>query len=296
MEDNKNIPPPDVQESKQPQKKDIYDDVSDMFATVESMIARSERGSRSSNVVGFQNFNKKRSNKRTLGNMIKTFVDAPFQYQEAILSLRTNINFLTTDKNLKTIVITSAIPGEGKSSVSINLSLALSAAKHRVVLIDADLRRPSIHRYLNLENGIKLGLTNILHSGTQAAAGCLHSKIDRKGFDAIPCGIIPPNPTELLSSTRMKQLIDELSNVYDYVLIDTPPVSVVTDAAVLSRYTDGVIMVLRQKNVTYEQARQAKKNLDAVDANILGVVVNDFNIKHVDKSGGYYNYYRYTRR
>jgi len=164
------------------------------------------------------------------------------------------------------------------------------------LLIDADLRRPSIHRYLDLENGLKLGLTNMLQTRNKSAVGCLHPKIDRKGLDVIPCGIIPPNPTELLGSVHMKHLIEGLSNVYDYVLIDTPPVSVVTDAAMLSQHTDGVVLVVRQKNVTFEQARQAKKNLDAVNANILGVVVNDFNAKHVDKSGGYYNYYRYTRR
>ena len=281
----------------QDDQKDIYDDVSDMFAAVENMVANSDRTYRNIGSTGLAGSSRLiKSNKKILNNMIRAFVDAPFQYQEAILSLRTNIKFLSANKDYKKIVVTSAIPGEGKSSVAINVSLALSAARNKVMLIDADLRRPSIHRYLNLENGARFGLTNILQNDKLSNKACLHSKIDRKGLDAIPSGIVPPNPTELLGSMRMKSLMDELANMYDYVIIDTAPVSVVTDAAVLSQFADGVIMVVKQKSVTFEQARQAKRNLNAINANILGVVLNNFNHKHVDKSGGYYSYYRYSQR
>jgi capsular exopolysaccharide synthesis family protein len=228
---------------------------------------------------------------------MKAFVEAPFQYQEAFLSLRTNIKFLSASKECKKIIVTSSIPGEGKTSVSVNLALALSAANNNVILIDADLRKPRIHQYLRLANGTTMGLTNILQDRDTLAKGCLRRNVDRKGLYVIPSGVIPPNPTELLGSPRMEALIKTLGEAYDYVIIDTAPVSLVTDAAVLSQFADGVLFVVRQKMATFDQARQAKKNLETVNANILGVVINDFDLKHIDKSSGYYySYYRYGYR
>ena len=223
---------------------------------------------------------------------IDPFVNAPFQYKEAFLSLRTNISFLSATNDVKKIIITSSIPGEGKTSIAVNLSLALSNAGNTVLLVDTDLRKPMVHKLLNITNGTRFGLTNILRDKDCVTERCIRPRIDRKGLSVIPCGIIPPNPTELLGSARLGAIFETLSNVYNYIIFDTPPVSVVTDAAVLSRYADGIMFVVRQKKTTFEQARQAKRNLDAVNANILGVVMNDFNYKHIDKSDSYYhNYY-----
>ena len=258
--------------------------------------------------------NDMKSNKKTLNNTssqvnkskrvttnstdwVNPFIKAPFQYKEAFLSLRTNISFLSATSDANKLIVTSSIPGEGKTSIAVNLALALSSAGNTVLLIDADLRKPMVHRLLSIHDGTQFGLTNILRDKESALEGCIRHKVDGKGLSVIPCGIIPPNPTELLGSIKLGSLIEQLGEVYDFIILDTPPVSVVTDAAVLSQYADGILFVVRQKKVTFDQARQAKKNLETVDANILGVVINDFNIKHVDKSDSYYySYYQYGRK
>lgn len=216
--------------------------------------------------------------------------EAPFQYQEAFKSLRTNLKFLAMGKSYKKIIMTSAIPGEGKSSVAINLAVSLADAGSRVLLMDCDLRKPILHRYLKLDKSSYKGLTNILSGGVLT-----ESIVNMKSLNlhVIIADAIPPNPAELLGSARMKILVEELEKHYDYIIFDTPPVSVVTDAAVLSQYADGVILVIRQNHATYDEVALAKKNLDTVHANILGAVLNDFNTKSADKESGYYYSYNY---
>lgn len=216
--------------------------------------------------------------------------DTPFQYQEAFKSLRTNLKFLAMGKSCKKIIMTSAIPGEGKSSVAINLAVSLADAGSRVLLMDCDLRKPILHRYLKLDKSSYKGLTNILSGGVLT-----ESIVNMKSLNlhVIIADAIPPNPAELLGSGRMKILVEELEKHYDYIIFDTPPVSVVTDAAVLSQYADGVILVIRQNHATYDEVALAKKNLDTVHANILGAVLNDFNTKSADKESGYYYSYNY---
>lgn len=218
-------------------------------------------------------------------------MNTPFQYQEAFKSLRTNLKFLAIGKSCKKIIMTSAIPGEGKSSVAINLGVSLAEAGSRVLLVDCDLRKPILHRYLRLNESFYKGLTNILTGGVLS-----ESIINVKSVNlhVIIADAIPPDPTEMLGSERMKALVEELEKEYDYIIFDTPPVSVVTDAAVLSQYVDGVILVIRQNYVTFDQVALAKKNLEAVHANILGAVLNDFNTKLADKESGYYYSYDYT--
>lgn len=217
-------------------------------------------------------------------------MNTPFQYQEAFKSLRTNLKFLAMGKSCKKIIMTSATPGEGKSSVSINLAVSLAEAGSRVLLMDCDLRKPILHRYLKLDKAFYKGLTNILSGGVLS-----ESIVNMKSVNlhVIIADAIPPNPAELLGSGRMKMLIEELEKHYDYIIFDTPPVSVVTDAAVLSQYADGVILVVRQNHATFDEVALAKKNLDAVHANILGAVLNDFNTKSADKESGYYYSYNY---
>ena len=213
---------------------------------------------------------------------------APFSYNEAFKSLRTNLKFLAIGKSCKKIILTSAIPAEGKSSVCINLAVSLVEGGSRVLLVDADLRKPVLHRYLKLRR-VQKGLTSLLSGGT--VEECI-LKLNF-GLHMLLSDAIPPNPAELLGSERMKNLIDTLSQNYDYILFDTPPVSVVTDAAVLSQFTDGVILVVRQNHATFEEAQLAKKNLDTVHARILGAVFNDFDTKSADRESGYYYSYNY---
>ena len=219
---------------------------------------------------------------------------APFPFVEAYKSFRTNLQFASINKEIKKIIITSSIPGEGKSVVSINLAIAMASAGSKVLLVDTDLRRPALHRYLRLNNAKIGGLTSVL-SGAKSLDECLVHFNDLD-IHFLSCGPIPPNPAELLGSKRMGNIIRELEGQFDYLIFDTPPVSVVTDAAVLSQYTDGAILVVRQNYVTTEAALQAKKNLENVGTSIIGSVMNDFRAQKSNKSSSYhhsgkYNYY-----
>jgi len=209
---------------------------------------------------------------------------------EAFRTLRTNIKFSSMDKPLKTILVTGPIPDVGKSSVSINLALTIAQNKEKVVLIDADLRKPTLHKILGQDG--KIGLTNIL-IGDKKLKDVVRNltNIDPNSY-FIPSGPIPPNPSELLGSNKMKELLKELKNEFDTILIDSPPVVVVTDALVLANEVDGVIMVLNFGGVTRETAKQAKQLLEKVNANMLGVILNKIDM---EKEGHYYpyNYYYY---
>ena len=209
---------------------------------------------------------------------------------EAIRTLRTNIKFSSMDKPLKTILVTGPIPEVGKSSISINLALTIAQNKEKVVVIDADLRKPTLHKIFGQD--AKTGLANIL-IGDKKLKDVLKNltNIDSNLY-FIPSGPIPPNPSELLGSNKMKELLKELKNEFDTILIDSPPVVVVTDALVLANEVDGVIMVLNFGEVTRETAKQAKQLLEKVNANILGVVLNKIDM---EKEGHYYpyNYYYY---
>jgi len=208
---------------------------------------------------------------------------------EAFRTLRTNIKFSSLDKPLKTILITSPIPEAGKSSVSINLALTIAQDKYKVILVDTDLRKPTIHKIFQQDN--KTGLTNILVEDKKI------KEVMRKMSDVdpnlyfIPSGPIPPNPSELLGSNKMKELLKELQEQADFVIFDSPPViAVVTDALVLATQVDGVVLILDFGEVPREAAKQTKELLEKVKANILGVVLNKIDM---EKEGQYYPYYYY---
>ena len=207
---------------------------------------------------------------------------------EAFRTLRTNIKFSNLDKPLKTILVTSPIPEAGKSSVSINLALTMAQDKYKVILVDADLRKPTIHKIFQQDN--KTGLTNILVEDKKI------KEVMRKMSDVdpnlyfIPSGPIPPNPSELLGSNKMKELLKELQEQADFIIFDSPPVIAVTDALVLATQVDGVVLVLNFGEVPREAAKQTKVLLEKVKANILGVVLNKIDM---EKEAQYYPYYYY---
>jgi len=236
----------------------------------------------------FKKKNKKRDDIERKLRLVSN--DAPFPYVEAYKSLRTNLKFASVNSDYKRIAVTSAIPGEGKSNVAINLAVSLAQEGNKVLLVDCDLRKPVLHKYLKIKMKNK-GLTTVLSGETTFKESAVF--FTDIGVSVLGAGVIPPNPAEILSSEKMKNFIDDVSQNFDYVLFDTPPVSVVTDAAVLSRYVDGVIMVVRQKHVTIETAKVAIKNLQAVNAPIIGAVLNDFDTKTVGKASGYYYSYEY---
>lgn len=214
---------------------------------------------------------------------------APWNYVEAHKSLRTNLNFVSLDKQYRKILITSSIPKEGKSGLVINLGISLAENGSKVLVVDCDLRKPMLYKYLRIQHGS--GLTNLL-AGEDTHENVIQT-IPSCGFDFLDAGLIPPNPVELLGSTVFKEMIEELSSKYDYIIFDTPPVGIVTDAAVLSMITDGVIFVIRQKFAALDQIRLAKSNLEAVKADIIGTVLNDYDAAGTTKKGGYYYNYSY---
>lgn len=221
---------------------------------------------------------------------------SPFAYAEAYKSLRTNMNFVTMNGKYKKIVVTSSIPNEGKSSISINLATTLAQKGAKVILIDCDMRSPSIHKYLSIKQEFDKGLSNLL-AGAVSIEDCMIQN-PAINFAVIPSGDIPPNPSELLESPDMKNLLDTLAAQFDYVICDTPPATVVTDSAIVSRYCDGVLLVIRQKFATCEQVRKAKQNLDAVGANIIGAILDRYDARE-DANSGYRKYedkYGYSYR
>jgi capsular exopolysaccharide synthesis family protein len=217
---------------------------------------------------------------------IISYRDPKSPISEVFRTLRTNIRFASFDTPLKTIVFTSAGPNEGKSTVAANLAVTLCHTGNRVLVVEGDLRNPTVHKMFTLPNNA--GLTNILVSRDDYRGFVQHSMLDR--LDVITSGPTPPNPAELLGSEKMKHLLAEFSKDYDYVLIDAPPVVVVTDAALLASICDGTILVLGSGEVIIDGAIKAKELLSGAKANIIGTVLN----KCKDtKLGGYYYHYYY---
>ena len=188
---------------------------------------------------------------------------------EALRQLRTNLQFTDAARPVGVLVVTSSIESEGKSSTSTNLALAFAAYGKRVLLIDADLRRPKVAEYLGLEGDV--GLTNLLVG--QAAIDDVLQPWGESGLVVLPSGTVPPNPSELLGGESMATLLQSLRQRFDMIVIDTPPLLPVTDAAVASRLADGAIVVVRYGKTTRHQLATALRSLTAVDARVLGTVL-----------------------
>ena len=235
------------------------------------------------------NVNLKKKQKIQPENTILTN-DAPFAFTESYKKLRTNISFVSMSGKYKRLLVTSAIPNEGKSTVAINLAVSLAETGAKVIVIDCDMRNLSIHRYLRMRNSSENGLSNLL---TGAVNGNVTiSNYTRGGFCFIPAGTIPPNPAELLGSENMEKLLNMLEEHFDYIICDTPPTTVVSDAAVLSRFIDGVLLVIRQNFSSTQQVKAAVQSLRDVNANIFGTVLNQYDLSaDRKKSGSKYGYY-----
>lgn len=202
---------------------------------------------------------------------------------ESFRVLRTNLQFVDPGQSHKVYIVTSSVPGEGKSSTSANLAHILAEGGQRVLLIEADLRRGKMSKYLNLESSV--GLTTILLGRVKLADA---AQSVNRNLDVLTGGRVPPNPAELLASDDMRQLLAEAREAYDIVLIDCPPLLPVTDAAVLASETDGAIVVVRHGSTTVDQLQGAFERLRAVDARICGTVVTM--TPPPSKSGSTYRY------
>ncbi|MCS6842795.1 MAG: polysaccharide biosynthesis tyrosine autokinase [Caldilineales bacterium] len=206
---------------------------------------------------------------------------------EAYRVLRTNLQFSSLDKPLRALMVTSAGPGEGKSTTATNLAVVFAQAGSRVLLVDADLRRPSIHRLLQVPNNT--GLTTALLQVGNRPEDFVQATA-QQNLSALTTGPIPPNPAELLGSARMHDLLTHLKERYDLVVVDSPPVLAVADATILSNQADGVLMVVSAGETRFEMLAQALERLTGVGSRPLGVVLN----KLTPDSGGSYYYYYYA--
>jgi non-specific protein-tyrosine kinase len=191
---------------------------------------------------------------------------------EAYRTLRTNLEFSSLDKPIKTMVVTSAGPEEGKSTTLANLAVTIAQGGKRVILADCDLRRPSQHKIFGLENG--RGLTTMMVE-EEALKDPPLQETGVENLWLLPSGPIPPNPSELLGSRRMEEIIEALLDRADIVLFDAPPVIAVTDAAVLASKVDGVLMVINAGGTKREHAQRAKALLEKVNVRIIGAVLNN---------------------
>lgn len=219
---------------------------------------------------------------------IITAQDPKSPVAEAYRTLRTNIQFSSTDEKLQVIALTSSGPGEGKSTTAANLAVAMATSGNRTILIDSDLRKPRLHKIFKCSN--HKGLSNLLIGETKFDS--IAYKTDIENLYILTSGTKPPNPSELIGSAKMQRFIVGLKENFDYIIIDTPPVIAVTDAQIISRYADGFILVVAAGQADKQAAIKAKDLLNKVNAKILGVVLNKVDMKNNKHGyGTYYSYY-----
>lgn len=202
---------------------------------------------------------------------------------EAYRTLRTNLQYAEVDRALQLLMVTSANPREGKTTTINNLAVAYAQADKSVLLVDADLRKPTAHQTFQLSN--RCGLTHVLTGHATAREAIKETHI--RNLSVMSSGSIPPNPSELLASRKMDLLLDELRSLYDLVLIDTPPVLAVSDAQVMASRCDGVLLVINARNVKKQHAQKARDALQFVQAKIVGVALNQ---TATSELSGYYTY------
>lgn len=212
--------------------------------------------------------------------------ESPFLIKEAYKAARANVNFsLAGTTGCKRIVVTSSAAAEGKTTTCINLAIAFAQSGAKVLLIDSDMRKSSIHNYLGIKN--TMGLSNVLGGCTQL------NEIIKKttyGFDCMTAGPIPPNPSELLLTSTAEELMETLSEYYDYIFIDTPPVAMVSDALSMINYVDGYIVTVRESFTLTEHLKKTVNALKFANAKILGFILNDS--QNGEKRYGYRYKYR----
>jgi non-specific protein-tyrosine kinase len=218
-----------------------------------------------------------------LPNELTTVVEPRSPISEAYRTLRTNLDFASLDQALKTLVVTSARVGEGKSTTLANLAVVSAQAGRRVVLVDADLRRPTLHQIFGLEN--EVGLTTVMMNEAASASSALQ-ETEIEGLSVLPSGPLPPNPADLMGSRRMEDVIAALSEQADQVFFDTPPIVAVTDAAVLATKVDGVLLVISAGKTRREYARTAVQRLEQINARLVGAVLTNVQMGAVIQ--GYY--------
>lgn len=215
-------------------------------------------------------------------NPLITMTNPRSPVAEAYRTLRTNLEFSNLDKSLRAILVTSASADEGKSTTLANLAVTIAQGGKRVILVDADLRRPTQHQTFGLKNSV--GLTDMVRDDALLANPPLQ-EASVPNLKVLTSGQLPPNPAEILGSKRMSEILTALLEQADIVLLDAPPVIAVTDAAVLSSKVDGVLLVVSAGKTKRENARKAQTQLEKINARIIGAVLNNV---QADTSANYY--------
>ena len=210
---------------------------------------------------------------------------------ECCRSIRTNILFMSPDHPMRTMVITSPSPQEGKTTTAINLAIAMAEAGGRVLLIDTDMRRPRLHRSFAVPN--QVGVSTLILGNTKLEDAIKHTDIPN--LDVLPCGPIPPNPSELLHTKRFAQILEDCKTRYERIILDSPPTSAVTDPAVLGNLVDGVILIVKGASTTREAAAHARRQLVSAKCRLLGVIVNEIDFSNPGYGYHYYYYRKYSR-
>ena len=237
---------------------------------------------------------KKNNNKDNRANLLnqKTMLlsdRSAFSVKEAYKTLRTNVMFSLPGKDSKCIGVVSPERGDGKSSVSINLAISFAQINKKVIIVDCDLRLPTIASKLGIE--AKPGLSNFL-SGNQDSEQPLIRRSSEYGIDIMTAGDIPPDPTALITSRQMDAFIKLLKKYYDYIILDFPPATIVSDAASVSRIVDGYLIVIRHNSSEFSKINETLRQMDFADAKILGFVYNGKDEqKKYYKNGKYSKYY-----
>ena len=225
--------------------------------------------------------------KRTAAARMISHFSPKSPISEAYRTFRTNIQYSTFDRELRVLIVTSPGPGEGKSTTIANLAITMAQMGSKVLLIDADLRRPVLHTIFSEDR--RVGLTNVLIGRSELKEAVKKTEINNLYFMA--SGTLPPNPSELLGSKAMKELVGKLKETYDIVLIDSPPVIAVTDSAVLGNIVDGIVLVTRSAQSDREGAKRAYALLKNIGAPVLGAVLNGVHMESMYGSHYYYYYY-----
>ncbi len=208
---------------------------------------------------------------------------------ECFRTVRTNLLFMSPENPSRRLLVTSASPQEGKSTVVINIGITMAQSGSKILLLDTDMRRPRLHKTFGIQGG--LGLTTAILGEADVDKVIYHSDVSR--LDILPCGPIPPNPTELFHTERFLRLIEQLSEKYDRLIFDSPPILVVADPLILSRAMDGVVLVIKSSQTSREIVKRAVRQMTDVKARILGTVLNDIDLQHRDYSYYYYRQYGY---
>lgn len=214
---------------------------------------------------------------------------APFAVAEAYKLIRTNILFLLAQKNGNVIAISSSGANEGKSTTAVNVAIAFSQLGGKVLLVDGDLRRSSVHKKLKIEN--EDGLSNVLVNFSKISTAVQHLN---DNLDILTAGPIPPNPSEMLGSANFESFVNEAKEIYDYVIIDTPPINIVSDALVIAPRTDGLVLVVRDNVTPYDAVQHTIEAVEFANINILGTIMNGVNSRG-NKRYTYRKYSKYSK-